>query len=400
MPKNTLLLKANMVIRRNRPLEEAEWEYDIREQAVRFAEDPLCPVNMTFICFRSSGCRFDRRGECTMCNYNIHSFAEPVSSERMVDSIKEAINKKLHYEYLFMNPLGSMFDPYEVPLNACRRIFELAAATDCTSFGCETRPEFLTEEAVAEFASILRGRKRLVCIGLESSDPWILCNCVVKSMSPDDFRTSANLLQQNGVHPVANILLGAPFLTEREALDSTVRSIRWGLENGAYMCVLFPSIVKRWTLQHWLWERDLYHSPSLWSLIEVLYILGPELSQKVGLAWISPELSQLIMEISCTCPHCHNSVVELLREFNARADFRLIESLRQSACDCRAKWKAKVLALPSISLYDRVAALYQRIALDLIGPDWWEENKDNILHQLTEDYDSTRLEKSEVRSLE
>lgn len=397
---NILLSKANVAIRRNRPPEDAKWKYDIREQAVRFAEEPLRPVEMTFICFRSIGCRFDRRGECTMCNYNVHSFAEPVSSERMVNFIKKAINEKQHYEYLFMNPLGSMFDPYEVPAEARRRIFELAAATDCASFGCETRPELLTEKTVTEFATILQEKKKLVCMGLESSDPWILRNCIAKSMSPDDFRAGATLLQQHGIHPAANILLGAPFMTEREALDSTIQSIRWALKNGAYMCVLFPMYIKRWTLSHWLWERDLYHVPSLWSLIEVLYVLGPHLSPRVGLAWLSPDPSPLFTEMPQTCPKCHRDVVEALRQWNAQADFGLIESLRRTSCACRAEWKAKVLALPSISLYDRVAALYQRIALNLIGPDWWQENKDNILRQLTEDYDSTRLEKSEVRSLE
>lgn len=396
---NMLLSKANVAIRRNRPSEDAEWEYDIREQVVRFAEEPLRPVNMTFICFRSTGCRFDRRGECTMCNYNIHSFTEREVSEHMLDFIEEAIAKKQHYEYLFMNPLGSMFDPYEVPPDVRRGVFELATATDCTSFGCETRPEFLTQEVVAEFAAAFEGKKKIVCIGLETSDPWILRNCIAKSMTPDDFRASAELLHQNGVQPVANILLGAPFLTDREVIDSTVRSIRWALENGGYMCVLFPSNVKRWTLEHWLWERDLYHSPSLWSLIEVLYILGPELSQTVGLAWIAPEPSPLFTEIPQTCPKCYGDVVEVLHEFNARADFGLIESLRRSACDCRARWKRKVLAPVSLPLYERVATLYQRIAIDLIGPNWWQEKKDDILHRLTADYDPTRLGKSEVTSL-
>jgi len=395
--RNALLLKANAIIRRRRQLLESGWKYTIREELVKSVKDPGRTLKLTLIFFRSIGCRFSRQGECTMCDYQI---AEHVTMDRILHLVQEALGKKQHYEILFVAPLGSMFDPYEVPPEARSRVFELAAATNCIDFGTETRPEFLTEEAVSEFATILKDKEKRINIGLESSDPWILHNCIGKSFSPDHFQIVSGLLQQNGIHPVANILLGAPFLTEREALVSTVRSVRWALENGAYFCVLFPSNVKRWTLQHWLWEHDLYHSPSLWSLIEVIYSLGPELSQKVALSYYDRNLQNRIVEIPSTCYICHDDVVKTLRIYSARGDSSLIESLRQSPCACRDAWKAKILTQPSLPLYDRVVQLYQRIACDLLGPHWWDQRKDGILAQLAEDYDSTQLEQSEIWSLE
>ena len=332
-----------------------------------------------------------------MCYYGI---TENVNTDRVLCSVQEALGRKQHYEILFMSPVGSMFDPHEVLPEARRRVFELAAATDCASFGCETRPEFLTEDTVAEFAAILEDKGKQVNIGLESSNPWILRNCIGKSCSPNDFAAGATLLQHYGIRPIANILLGAPFLTEREALDSTIQSVRWALENGAHICVLFPSNVKRWTLQYWLWERGLYHSPSLWSLVEVIYALGPESSQRIALSYYNRKLSTVIKEIPYTCQDCHHDVVELLEKYCAQGDFSLIESLRQSTCACRAEWRARVLAPPLLPLYHRVVKLYERIACELLGPDWWEENKDSILDQLTEDYDCTQLERRETWNLE
>jgi len=385
------------MIRTGHPLLESEWKYTIREEAVKSVTNPGHTLNLTLIFFRSFGCRFSRQGECTICDYQI---AEHVITDRILHLVQEALGRKQHYEILFVAPLGSMFDPYEVPPEARCRIFELAVATDCMGFGTETRPEFLTEEVVSEFVAILQDKEKQINIGLESSDPWILRNCIGKSFRPDCFRVVSGLLQQNGVHPIANILLGAPFLTEREALVSTIRSVRWALENGAYFCVLFPSHVKRWTLQHWLCERGLYHSPSLWSLIEVIYALGPELSRKIALSYYDKEPSRSIKEIPYTCGICHHNIVEMLREYSAQGDFGLIESLRRSTCVCRAEWKAKVLAPPSLPLYDRVVELYRRIACEFLGPDWWEVKKGYILDQLAEDYDSTQLEKNEIWSLE
>lgn len=332
-----------------------------------------------------------------MCHYGT---TQDINTDRVLRSVQKALSKKEHYDVLVMSPLGSIFDPYELPPEARRCVFEFAAATDCTSFGCETRPELLTEDAVAEFAAVLENKSKQVNIGLESSNPWILRNCIGKSCSPNDFAAGATLLQHYGIRPIANILLGAPFLTEREALDSTIQSVRWALENGAHICVLFPSNVKRWTLQYWLWERGLYHSPSLWSLVEVIYALGPELSQRIALSYYNRKLSTVIKEIPHTCQDCHQDVVEVLGEYCARGDFSLIETLRQSTCACRAEWRAKILAQSSLPLYHRVVKLYERIACDLLGPDWWEESRNSILNQLAEDYECTELENSEMWSLE
>jgi radical SAM enzyme (TIGR01210 family) len=395
--QNILLLKTNAAIRKSRPLLKSEWKYTIREEIVKSPTNHGCMLNLTLIFFRSYGCRFSREGECIMCNYEI---AEHMNSESILNIVQEALNEKQHYEALFISPLGSMFDYREVAPEARCHIFELAAATDCISFGTETRPEFLTEEVIIEFAEAFQEKTKQINIGLESSDPWILCNCIGKFLNPADFQASVRLLRQHKVLPIANILLGAPFLTEQESVDSTIRSVRWALNNGAYMCVLFPSNVKRWTLQHWLWERELYQSPSLWSLIEVIYALGPECSRKVALSYYYRGLSNVITEVPHTCQNCQNNVVEILRLYDAKGDFDLIESLRQSKCACRDKWKERISSSPSLSLYDRVVELYRRIAYDLLDPNWWIEKEDVILDQLTEDYDSKKLEKNEIWNLE
>src|SRR5207247_1333474 len=110
-----------------------------------------------------------------------------------------------------------------------------------------------------------------VNLGLESADPWIQQNCVGKSLDRDTYRDCVGLLERHRALAVANVLLGAPFLTEQEAWTSAADSMRWALEHGTHLCVLFPSNVKRWTLQEWLWERGLDATASLWAAVGAVW---------------------------------------------------------------------------------------------------------------------------------
>lgn len=397
MNVNTLLLKANSHVRKGRDLLDPRWEFSIRDVRAHSVHQSPRIGGLTLVVFRSYGCRFSRRGECTMCDFGI---AEPVESSRILEIVQHALEEERHYDTLFLSPLGSMFDPYEVPPATRVKILELIARTDCNRFGCETRSVFLTESAVSEFAAILRLKRPQIYIGLESADRWILRNCIGKSSSPDDFRAKADLLRQNDIRPHANILLGAPFMSEYESLNSTVRSVRWALDNGAHLCVLFPVNVKTWTLAHWLWERGRYEPPSLWSLIETIYALGPDRCQRIALSYYNKKVSDSIKAIPNTCPTCYRDVIETLHRYCAEGDFGLVEELRRTTCTCRDSWRRRLLATNPLKLIDRAVNMYEFIACELFGRSWWEKEKKNILSQLYEDYDAARLQEVVVTEIE
>jgi len=385
--KNILLLRTNALIRRTRPMVQPGLGYLIRKAAITLNDEPNLILELTLIWFRTFGCRYDRRGECTMCNYGV---AEHVNADRIVDFVQKALAESSHYEALYISPSGSFFDPFEVPPEARRRILELADATDCIIFACESRPEFLLDEVLSECAMILNKKRTNLNMGLESANPWILHNCLGKTIDLDNFKSAADRLYNHGIRPFANILLGAPFLTEREALDSTIQSVSWALGNGTYMCIVFPSNVKKWTLLHWLWERGLYHAPSLWSLIEVIYALGPEVCHRVSISWYAAPLSVDIPEVLYTCPGCYESVLSLLHKYRATRDFSVIEILRRSTCECRSEWRERMLTPDPLTPQERVATFYERIATEFLSENWWQANKLRILDQLVDGYTSIR----------
>lgn len=200
-------------------------------------------------------------------------------------------------------------------------------------------------------------------------------------MELSEFTTAAARLLATGSLVTANILLGAPFLTEREAINDAVRSVRWALENGAYMCVLFPSNVKDWTLQHWLWERGLYNPPSLWSYIEALYVLGPDILERVGLSKFAVPKSEHYPCVPQTCPACYEGVVSKLNGFVDHGDFMLLEEARQETpCGCRSSWEV-VTASATTTLQTRIIDGYDQIGTELVGS-WWEKNRHQVLDSL------------------
>lgn len=393
---NSLVRKANTLLRAARPLEQDGWRYAVRQQRVTMDPRPSAERVLTFVYFRSFGCRYDRAGECTMCNY---AAAERVDSGSIVASVREALAQHEHFDALGISPFGNMFDTTEVPAEARNAIFAMAAETDASIFSCESRPETLSEELIAHAARLLGGKRLFINLGLEAANPWVQAHCVGKSLSNDSFRAATAALRCHGAFPVSNVLLGAPFLTEDEAIESAVGTIAWALRNGSHLCVLFPSNVKGWTLQEWLWERDLYRVPSLWSLVEALRRLGPELARSVALSWYSAspadphrrgQVSDPLREVPTTCPLCRDRVIEGLDMFNAGRD-AVIEDLCRLDCSCRAEWADRLAreASAAAPLSARVLAAYDRIGGELVGDGWWRRNRERVHAELESGYDGS-----------
>ncbi|MEV0764781.1 hypothetical protein [Nocardia sp. NPDC050435] len=391
---NSLIRKANISIRARRPREQENWRYAVRRQQVTMDPRPSVERTLTFVYFRSFGCRFDRAGECTMCNY---AAAERVDTGNIISSVREALREQNHYDALGISPFGNMFDVSEVPAEARDAIFDMAAETDANIFSCESRPETLSTALIEETVDRLRGKRLFVNLGLETANPWVQAHCVGKSLSTESYRAATATLREHGAYPVSNILLGAPFLTEEEAIESTVGTIRWALTNGSHLCVLFPSNVKGWTLQEWLWERNIYRVPSLWSLVETLRRLGPETTRSVALSWYSAsptdphrldQVSDPLRDAPTTCPQCRETVIRGLDAFNAGAGFGVVTRLTEIDCACKDEWAERIAtqAATADSLDVRVLEAYDRIGTELLGTAWWDRQRGKVRSELDVSY--------------
>lgn len=374
---NPVIRRAGAILRRERPLLRDEWQYTVRR------ERAWTPVmggthELTLLFFRSSGCRFSKAGECTMCDYQI---AAPLERDEMVANVREALASHPGHEALFVAPLGSMFDPREVPPAACDEICALMAATDARLLATETRMEFLAPNVVEHFASFFPERERRINIGLESTDPWLLAHAIGKSIPVERLGATAALLHHHGVELAANVLVGPPLLTPREVVRSAVETVRTAVASGVGLCVLFPSNVRRWTVQHWLWEQGWYHPPSLWAFVEIVTELQPHYAGHLALSYFDKEPNDSIVVMPTTCPDCRERVTAALWSFAATGSDEELARVRRRGCACRDTW-LRSLDGDGPPLADRARAVYESMGRRLAGEEWWEHHRAEVIDTL------------------
>jgi len=129
------------------------------------------------------------------------------------------------------------------------------------------------------------------------------------------------------------VLLKGPFLTEGEAVEDAVASIRFAETLSPSEIHLEPATLQEHTLLYSLYNAGMYRLPWLWSVYEVLRRVGTE-----SRVYVSPfnhmPRPAFIPE---NCPECTESVRNLIIEhYNLTFD---LDPLEQYRCSCRKEWE-------------------------------------------------------------
>ncbi|MCK5690333.1 hypothetical protein KAI87_13735, partial [Myxococcota bacterium] len=181
--------------------------------------------------------------------------------------------------------------------------------------------------------------------------------------------------------------------SDSEAIEDTTRSVEWSLNMGADMAVIFPLIVKPHTLLHILQKDGRYHSPSLWSLVEVLRRLGPKTLlpaesdklPRVGMAWYRNYFSTPAVELADTCEKCYPDVIKLLDEYYKWQSYDIIEELDAYSCECHDSWREGLL-LPEKPLPERVVQAYDYLAKQVSLDRFWQKRREGFLGELHKEW--------------
>jgi len=277
---------------------------------------------------------------------------------------------------VLVSPSGSFLDEWEVPSSARRGILELLSRSPHEGVAFETRAETLSEDVAVSIKAALGAKDTRVYMGLESSDPWVARFSVYKELDHARFLSAVDVLRRHGISPVANVIVGAPFLDPREVIQDAVETVRWALSNGCDECCLFPVHVKKWTQIHWLHQKGLYSPPSLWALVHVLNGLGRELASRIELSWLTSYDAFNVTESPGGCNQCKEALLANLGKFASTSEWGFIEQLEHGGCACRDA----MLATASSSREGRAYQAYRAIA-DYLFPTSWDQAKDAILRE-------------------
>lgn len=381
--RNPFLSRVALELRRGRPAYPDDRLVTIHREVV--GGRPF--VRLWFL---TPGCTHDRRGHCTMCNYGV---GVGVRWDAVLRSVASELAALSHTAgTLLLSPSGSMFDEREVPADVRRELFGFAACTGFDRVLTESRPESVSADVLAQTIQTLRGKELALEMGLESSDSWVLRWCVNKGLELASLEAALAVAADLEVATTLNVSLGTAFLSSSEALADAVAATRWGLAAGASNVVLFPLLVRRWTVLAHLYDRGRYAPPSLWSLVEALRRLGPTLVPFVSIAWYrdysaSEGGAAASMEVAAcpsTCPVCVDDVLAGLDAYRDKQSFAVVEELSRYPCECRTQWQAELTLPDPVLLAHRVRSSYEILGREVLGERWWDRYGGRVIAELPE----------------
>lgn len=369
--KNEFLLELGLTARRGRDSYWADNDFSIRISGPASAG----------LWFKTCGCSYDKRGGCIMCDY---SDGPLVSHDEMLNAIKLGL-MSLHkeYEFLLVSPSGSMLDNKEVPTNSLKEILKLLKESGHSFLGFETRAETVTENSIKLCTDILGERLKRIYIGLESSNPWLLKYCINKELKIEDFEKANRILQLNNIITAANILIDIPFLTNKERIHYTVKSVKWALEQGVLECYLFPVHIKEFTPLNCFYDNGSTVLGSIWNIVEILKELGPEICENnIKLSWFESYGAYNVKASPTTCPECASKVIELLNTFCNSPSYDIVRKLDDIECECRRYFRQGLKEDFSDPIECRVEQAYRTIYKQRLENKFASERFEDIISNM------------------
>ena len=90
-----------------------------------------------------------------------------------------------------------------------------------------------------------------------------------KGFTFNDYKKAATLLKKHQMNVKTYVLMKPPFLTEKESLNDCIQTTK-DIAPYTDLISLNPTNVQRHTVVEYLWKRNQYRPPWLWSIVEYL----------------------------------------------------------------------------------------------------------------------------------
>ena len=314
--------------------------YDPREPTRVWLDEDNTPdgvVRSLTIILNTGGCRWARAGGCTMCGYVAESVeGGTVAHEDLMAQVEACLeHERENAEPHEPAPLvkiytsGSFLDEREIPAETRRAIAETFAGRD--RMVVESLPDFVDAAKLREFTD--RGLETDVAVGLETATDRVRHDCVNKYFDFADFEDACEEARSAGAGVKAYLLLKPAFLSESEAVEDMVSSVRrCAAVEGCHTVSMNPTNVQRHTMVEDLYHAGGYRPPWLWSVRAVL-----EATAGVDAIVVSDPVGHGSDRGPHNCGECDDHVQTAIKDFDLRQDPSVFSEV---TCDCEATWEA------------------------------------------------------------
>jgi radical SAM enzyme (TIGR01210 family) len=282
------------------------------------------------IILRTPGCSWACVSGCSMCGYFNDSMLAPVSEQDLQHQFMKAMETYKGEPIVKLFTSGSFLDPQEIPIALQRSI--LTMLTDhAMKVSVESRPQYITEKRLKQIQMSIKSTSFEIGIGLETSNDFVRGHAINKGFTFQQYKKAVELLRRYQMKVKTYVLLKPPFLTEREALDDCLRTAQ-DIAPFTDVISLNPTNVQRHTVVEYLWKRDQYRPPWLWSIIEFLKH--------------SKDLTNVHMKCDTVgggnqrgahnCGSCDRMVLSAIEQFSLTQRHATLKNL---TCSCQEKWR-------------------------------------------------------------
>jgi radical SAM enzyme (TIGR01210 family) len=284
------------------------------------------------VILRSGGCSW---GSCLMCGYTHvrYSNRDPQFLDRKIRAQIAWVEREYNlddYPLVKIFTSGSFLDPLEVPRDTQHAV---VSAFKGKVIILETRPEHVEEEWISVLRETIgetRETSLYLAMGLETTNDFIREKCIRKGLTCGDFIKGSARAHRGGAGVKTYLLMKPPFLTEKEAMQDMITSIReaqkWSDLISMNLCT-----VQSKTPVEWLWRNGAYRPSYLWSVLTVLSAVDPPIScDPVGGG--TPRGPH-------NCGTCDPELVEGIRIYSRTGDRTLIDALLRMECGCSDEWR-------------------------------------------------------------
>lgn len=270
--KREILQKRNIEIRKSRPMLPANEICDI------FYDN-----NLVEICFLSKRCRNDLRGSCIMCDYG--AMLGTASISEYIDKASDVLKGlDSSVDTILLSTNGSFLDESQISFELLCSILELISKSHVKCVEIETHYKDVSLERLELLKQFLPNKKIMIEMGLETINPKYQSYIVMKGVSIPDFEKTIALIQNMEMDIECNVMVGLPFLSEKEQFEDALASIRWVFEHQCTP-VLFPVNIKPYTLLMDMYQSGYYAPISQWMIPVLLDSLPTEQLEQITVAW-------------------------------------------------------------------------------------------------------------------
>jgi radical SAM enzyme (TIGR01210 family) len=274
-----------------------------------------------------------------MCGYFNDSMHAPVSDNDLRAQVEKALQSYRDEPIVKIFTSGSFLDNHELSTEMQHEILKMLS-NRAQKISVESRPDYVTEKTLSHIQQMVQPALFEVGIGLETSNDLIRELAINKGFTFNEYKKAASLLKKHQMNLKTYVLMKPPFLTEKETLQDCLRTAQ-DIASFTDMISLNPCTVQRHTIVEYLWKRNQYRPPWLWTVVEFL-----KQSKTLLDAPVKCDVTGGGSRRGAhNCEKCDLTILHQISEFSLS---QKTSDLKNINCDCKEQWKDQ-LDLESLS---------------------------------------------------